>query len=82
MSKNINEEQFIINLKQAYIDNIEKGIKYQEIAMQKVIEKEFNTIWWKVCTLSIFNEILINKEIDPILLSDKILKNIKENLVR
>ena len=74
----MNKRIFIINLTNAYVENIEKGIKYVEIAMQNVIEKEYNQTWWKVCTLGIFNELLVWQG-DPIFLADKIFQNIENN---
>ena len=76
----MNDSKFIIDITKAYLKNINLGIKYCEIAIQKVIEEEYNCVWWQVCTLSIFNELMEFEQTDPIFLADKILKNIKENV--
>lgn len=80
MKQCISKTKLIIDLTQAYVINVERGLKHQEIALQKVIENTFNTTWWKVCTLNIFEEILNNNGKDPVFLSDKILKNIEKNI--
>lgn len=74
----INETKFIADITNAYTNNIDNGIKYCEIEMQRIIEDCYGVIWWKVCTLSIYTE-LMQLNADPIFLADKILTNINEN---
>lgn len=71
--------KFMLDLGNAYINNIDKGVKHCEIAIQKVIEDTFNIAWWKICEINIFME-LLQLQTDPVFLFDKILKDIEQHI--